>query len=55
MPPGGGVGLERSKDGQCLGGEPGTTSHDAKLYLGRPAVSTASQAGRERTARRCQD
>ena len=40
MPPGGGICLKRSQDGQCLGGEPGTTSHDVKLYLGRCRRST---------------
>ena len=36
MPPGGGVRLQRSQYRQCLGGEPGTTSHGVELYLDRP-------------------
>ena len=45
--PGGEVGSERGQSGpeggqhgQGLGGEPGTTSHGAKLYLDRPWRST---------------
>ena len=37
--PRGRVRLERGQHGQCLGGEPRTTSHDTELYLGRGTPS----------------
>jgi hypothetical protein len=40
MPPGGRFCLQRSQYRQCLGGEPGTASHDVELYLGRYLGST---------------
>jgi hypothetical protein len=51
MPPGSGICVKRSQDGQCLGGEPGTASHGVKLYLGRCRGSTLMKealAGRPR-------
>ena len=46
MPPRGGIRLQRSQYRQCLGGEPGTTSHGVELYLGRHLGSTARQSRR---------